>query len=139
MKRLNLAIILCLMVFVIGSAVARPQKDAKANPVAGTWDCIAHGSVQGDVPFRLALEQNQDRLTGSISTEDGELAFTSASYNDGALSIVIATSDAKYAVNGKLDGDKLSGQWSKEGDSGKQGGSWEGKRSTTAPAVKQPQ
>jgi hypothetical protein len=138
MKRSSLTVLPCLMFFAIGSLSARPQKDAKSNPLAGAWDCVAHGSVQGDVPFTLTLKQDQDSLTGSITTADGELNFTSASYKDGALEIVMDTPDAKYTVNGKLDGDKLSGQWSKEGDDGKQGGPWEGKRSTAAPATSAP-
>lgn len=135
MKRSNVAILLSMLALALASASASAQKESKSNPLSGSWDCVAHGSVEGDVAFTLSLAQDQENLTGSISTADGDLTITSGSYKDGAIQIVLNAPDAKYTVNGKFDGDKLSGQWSKEGDDGKQGGPWEGKRSATAPAA----
>lgn len=133
MKRSNIAILLSLLLCAVGCAWAGPQKDAKAGALAGAWDCVAHGSVQGDVPFTLTLQQDHETLTGTITTADGELPIASGSYKDGALQILMEADGAKYTVKGKLDGAQLSGQWTKEGDDGNQGGAWEGKRSS-APA-----
>ncbi|HEV3277656.1 MAG TPA: hypothetical protein VG860_12635 [Terriglobia bacterium] len=136
MKRPNLTILLSLLLCALGCAWASPQKDAKAGALAGSWDCIAHGSVQGDVAFTLMLQQDHETLTGSVKTADGDLPITTGSYKDGALDIVMDSPDAKYTIKGKLDGGQLSGQWTKEGDDG-QGGAWEGKRSA-APAANAP-
>ena len=138
MKPPCVVMVLPVLVLATGTALASPQQDAKTNPLAGAWDCVAHDTVQGDVPFTMTLKQDHDTLTGSIGTAEGDLAITSASYKDGVFEIVMDAPDAKYTVKGKVDGDKLSGQWTKEGDDGNQGGAWEGKRSPAAPATGAP-
>jgi hypothetical protein len=97
----------------------------KAGPVAGTWECVAHGSVQGDVPFTLTLQQNKEMVTGTVATAQGEAAITTATYKKKVLDIHIEIPQGTYRVTGKLKEGRLSGDWSKDTD---QKGAWEGKR-----------
>jgi hypothetical protein len=82
----------------------------------------------------MTLEQKADAVTGSVTTHEGDLQITSGSFKSGALELHLASSEAKYVVTGKLDGDQFKGQWSKDPDG--MGGEWEGKRSTAAAASK---
>jgi hypothetical protein len=123
---------MCLLLLAVSGVALGQKPDSKADSVTGKWECVAHGSVQGDVPFTLTLQQKGETVTGTIATADGELEITSGSYKNNALEIHCETDDAKYLVAGELKGDQLKGHWSKTGGGDDQGGGWEGKRSTSA-------
>jgi len=137
MKRLATMLGMCLLLPVVSGVALGQKPNSKVNSLTGKWECIAHGSVQGDMPFTLTLQQKEEAVTGSIATADGELEITSGSYKNNALEIHCDTEGAKYLLAGELKGDQLKGHWSKTveqgGDEGgNQGGDWEGKRSTLA-------
>lgn len=133
MKLTRLAILLPPLVLTAACLAVGAQNDT--SPLAGAWDCVAHGTVQGDVPFTMTLKQDKESLTGTIHTADFDLEISSGSYKDGVFEVVLNAPDAKYTVKGKVDGNKLSGRWTKEGDDGNQDGPWEGKRSAGAAAA----
>jgi hypothetical protein len=139
MKRARIALILCLTVLgLAGPTMAQDTKSAqgtkgKGGPVAGTWTCTAHGGTNGDVPFTLYLEQDNETVTGSVSSSMGDAEFSSASFKDGTLEIHIDGGDETYVLTGKLQNGQLSGQWS-TGDTEK--GTWEGKKGTDAATSK---
>jgi hypothetical protein len=108
------------------------QSKAKGGPVAGTWQCTAHGGTNGDIAFTLYLDQDNETVTGSVSSSMGDAEIASATFKDGALEIHIDGGDETYVLTGKLRGDQLSGQWS--GDTEK--GTWEGKKGSGAAASK---
>ncbi len=117
----------CLMILASGCLLFSDEKKIKDPPVAGTWECVAHLSGEHDIPFTMALEQNGETVTGTITTHDGELPIKTGTYKAGSLQLHMETSEAKYQVTGKLDGEQFKGQWSKEPDG--LAGDWEGKKS----------
>jgi len=135
MNRTRIALILCLtLVGLAGLTVAQDTKSkSKGGPVAGTWTCTAHGGTNGDIPFTLYLEQDNETVTGSVSSSMGDAEFSSASFKDGALEIHIDGGDETYVLTGKLENGQLSGQWS-NGNTDK--GTWEGKKGSAGPTSK---
>ena len=127
MKRVETLVASCLLVLATACLVFAQAKESSKTSLTGTWDCVAHLSGEDDIPFTMTLEQKEDAVTGSVATHDGDLEIKSGTYKSGALELHLETSDAKYVVTGKLDGDQFKGQWSKDPD-GLQG-EWEGKRS----------
>ena len=131
MKRARITLILCFTILgLAGLTLAQDTKSAQGNkakggPVAGTWTCTAHGGTNGDIPFTLYLEQDNETVTGSVSSSMGDAEFSSASFKDGALEIHIDGGDQSYVLTAKLQNGQLSGQWS-GGDTEK--GNWEGKK-----------
>lgn len=135
-------VIFTLAVAVFALAVAAVAQDKKAGgPVAGTWQCTAHGGPNGDITFTLYLEQQDKDVSGSISSPMGDTDIASASFTDGKLEIHINGGDENYTLTAKLDGGALTGgEWSTDGG---EKGTWDGKKgeapAQTAPAAAKPQ
>jgi hypothetical protein len=135
MNRTRITVILCFTILSLaGLMLAQDTKSvqgtkeskSKGGPIAGTWTCTAHGGENGDIPFTLYLKQDNETVTGSVSSSMGDAEFSSASFKDGALEIHIDGGDQSYVLTAKLQNGQLSGQWS-GGDTEK--GNWEGKKS----------
>jgi hypothetical protein len=129
MKRTWTVIGVCLLVAALANLVFANGKEPKPGPLTGTWECVAHSSVQGDVPFTLKLEQTKEAVTGTLTNSSGEYPLSSASYKKGVLEFHLDAPDGRYVATGKLLHGQLSGHWSK-GEEVE--GGWEGKKSATA-------
>ena len=113
MKRTwTLAGIYLLMVAMAGLAICK-GKEPKPDPLTGTWQCVAHNSVQGDVPSTLKLEQTKEAVSGTLTNSSGEYPLSSASYKKGMFEFHLDAPDGSYVATGKLKDGKLSGHWSK--------------------------
>jgi len=127
MKRTKSLIGFCLLLLAMACLVFGQEKKSQEGSISGTWDCIAHLSGENDIPFTMNLVQQGESVTGSLSTGDGELEIKTGTFKDNLLDLHLESSDAKYVVNGKLDGGQFKGHWSKDGDGLE--GDWEGKKS----------
>ena len=133
MKRTWTVIGVCLLVGATANLAFAGGKEPKSGPLTGTWECVAHSSAQGDVPFTLKLEQTKEEVTGTFINSTGQYPVSSASYKKGVLEFHVDAPDGRYVATGKLLHGQLSGHWSKGEDVE---GGWEGKKST--PAKHQP-
>jgi hypothetical protein len=133
MKRNTLIFTLALATLAFAvAAVAQEKKDAAKGPVAGTWQCTAHGGPNGDLPFTLYLEQDGQNVSGSVSAPQGDTDIASATFTDGKLEIHINGGDENYVLTAKLEGEALTGgEWSTDGG---EKGTWDGKKGA-APAA----
>jgi hypothetical protein len=115
---------ICLAVFCAASLAVAKEKKPKPGPLTGTWECMSHGSSQGDMPFTLYLEQTKDVVTGSVSSPIGGTQISSGSFKKKSLEIDINTPQGDYKLTGKLKKGQLSGEWSSENEKG----TWQGKK-----------
>lgn len=122
MRRLAIIPILCVLALGI---TLYGQSKTNTSPIVGTWNCVAHGAKEGDLPFTLYLEQSGDQFTGSVSASQGSTDLSSVSFKDNQLKITIDTDEHNYVLTATFADGKLAGEW--ELDSQKQG-SWEGKK-----------
>jgi len=131
MKRNPVILTILLAALAVASvAVAQEKKASAAGPIAGTWQCTAHGGQNGDIPFTLYLEQQDNNVSGSISSPMGDTDLSSATFSDGKLEIHINGGDENYTLTAKLEGGALTGgEWSTDGG---EKGTWEGKKGTDA-------
>ena len=120
---------ICLLSLSAASLLYGADKKSKPGPLTGTWECTAHGTEQGDIPFTLTLEQSQEEVTGSVSSSMGGTEITSGTFKNKAVEIHINTPQGNYTITGKLKKDQLSGDWSGDND---QKGTWEGKKAAQA-------
>jgi len=104
-------------------------KEPKPGPLTGTWECVAHSSTQGDVPFTLKLEQTQEAVSGTLTNSSGDYPLSSASYRKGMFEFHLDAPDGSYVATGKLKHGQLSGHWSKAQDAQ---GEWECNRPAPA-------
>lgn len=120
----RIAVISALCVLALGATLYAQDK-ANKSPVVGTWNCVAHGGENGDVPFTLYLDQSGDEFSGSVSAPQGSTGLSSVSFKDNHLKITIETDEHDYVLTATLTGGKLAGEWSLDGQ---QKGAWEGKK-----------
>ncbi len=113
-----------LVLDLAGSALAK-EKKAKPGKLAGTWECMSHGSSQGDMPFTLYLDHTGQSITGSVSSPIGGTGITTGSFKKKKLEIRLETPQGTYVLNARLRKGELRGEWSH--DAGEQG-TWEGNK-----------
>jgi hypothetical protein len=101
-------------------------KEHPSGPLTGTWECVAHSSVQNDLSFTLDLKQGREDVAGKFVISTGEYPLASASYRKGELEFQVAAPDGKYRVTGRLAHGQLSGHWSKSQEAE---GGWECQKS----------
>ena len=120
---------ICLLSLSTVSLVCGADKKAKPGPLTGTWECTAHGTEQGDMPFTLTLEQSKQDITGSVSSPMGGTDISAGTFKKKALEIHINTPNGNYTLTGKLKKNQLSGNWSTDTN---QKGAFEGKKAAPA-------
>jgi len=125
MRRALMFIGVSLTLVSLAVSATAAAKKPKPGPLTGTWECMSHGSSQGDMPFTLYLEQSKDVVTGSVSSPIGGTEITSGTFKKKMVEIHIDTPQGNYVVMGKLKKGQLSGTWSV--DTGEKG-TWEGKK-----------
>jgi hypothetical protein len=122
--RQMVSFVLCLAVVAGAATLHGSEKKPKPGPLAGTWECTAHGGAQGDMPFTLYLEQTKDTLTGSVSSPMGGTQISAGTAKKNEVEIHIDTPQGNYQLTGRLKKGQLSGKWSSDTESGV----WEGKK-----------
>jgi hypothetical protein len=139
MKRVRIALMLCLTILGLAALAAsqdtksqdsktQDSKSKAAGPITGTWQCNAHGGPNGDMGFTLYLSQDDESVSGSVSSPLGDTDIATASFKDGKLEIHINGGDTNYVLTAKLtNGDLTGGEWSSDGG---EKGTWEGKKGT---------
>lgn len=118
------AVVSALCILALGVTLYGQDK-TNSSPVAGTWNCIAHGGENGDVTFTLSIQQSDEGYTGSVSAPQGDADLTTVNFKDNQLKITIDTDEHNYVLTATLDSGKLAGEWLV--DSQKKG-NWEGKK-----------
>ena len=122
--RQMVSFVLCLAVVAGAATLHGSEKKPKPGPLAGTWECTAHGGAQGDMPFTLYLEQTKDTLTGSVSSPMGGTQISAGTVKKTDIEIHFDTPQGNYQLTGRLKKGELSGKWSSDTESGM----WEGRK-----------
>jgi len=107
------------------------EKSAKPGPVTGSWTCLSHGGPDGDSGFTLDLQQDGEKVSGSIDSPQGGMEITSGTFKEDTLEINLDTPQGSYVIAGKLKDGQLTGKITLDG---KPHTTWEGKKA--APPAK---
>jgi hypothetical protein len=115
-----------LVLAMFGTAGAVAAQDASADVLSGTW--AGEAQVQGQpMPITLYLRLAGDTVTGEIESPMGRVAFTSASWKDGTLTLAFPYSGGEpVTMVGKLLDGKLAGMFDYNG--GELQGTWSAAR-----------
>jgi hypothetical protein len=122
MRRFAVIPVLCILAICVA---LKAQDKAKTSPLVGTWNCVAHGTEHGDLPFTLYIEQSAEGFTGSASSSEGETGLSTVTFKDNHLKITIDTDEHNYLLTATLADGKLAGEWSVDSE---EKGKWEGKK-----------
>jgi len=129
MKRTCILVGSCLLVAAMAYFALANGREPAAGPLTGTWECVAHSSAEGDVPFTLDLKQSKEEVTGKFINSSGEYPLTHTSYQKGVLELHLEAPDGNYVATGKLLRGQLSGNWSKSQEAE---GGWDCRKSAPA-------
>lgn len=106
--------------------------DKKADPT-GTWTWSVPGRNGGEArEVKLKLKMEGDKLTGSVSGQQGDTAIDDAKLTGDDISFKVTRErngtkfTAKYS--GKLSGDSIKGKMETERDGNTNSRDWEAKR-----------
>ena len=122
MRRFAFIPVLCVLALGV---TLYGQNRSSNSPIVGTWNCVAHGSENGDLPFTLYIEHSSEGYTGSVSAPQGDADLTTVTFKGNQLKITIDTGEDDYTLTATLADGKLAGEWSKDAE---KKGAWEGKK-----------
>jgi hypothetical protein len=126
MKKLSIITLGFFLFATVALALAKGQDNAaKTGPLTGSWKCESHGGPDGDSNFTLDLEQDGEKVTGSVDSDQGGMDITSGTFKDDTLEIRLETPQGVYLIRGKLEDGKLTGQVLLDD---KEHSKWEGKK-----------
>jgi hypothetical protein len=113
MKRLYMAILVVAATVLAGIASGQ-----QAASVAGKWKMESTTSGGDAVDWTLTLKQEGDNWTATVGGEDGEAPGKEVRVDGTSVHVKTPYHGDYYDVDVKLEGDKLTGKWSGNGDSG---------------------
>lgn len=126
MKKISIFALGVFLFVTAALALASGQdKTADAGPLTGSWKCVSHGGPDGDTNFTLDLQQDGEKVTGSVDSEQGGMDITSGTFKDDDLEIRLETPQGNYVLKGKLKDGQLAGEVTLDD---KAQGNWEGKK-----------
>jgi hypothetical protein len=105
-------------VLAVGGLTGVAQADDKSGGPSGTWKWSAPGRPGGGRGARentLKLKVDGDKVTGTISAREGEVAIEDGKYKNGEVSFAVTiTSPSGQSMtrkfHGKVSGDEIRGK-----------------------------
>jgi hypothetical protein len=81
------------------------------SPVVGKWDCL--GTSNGNkIPATLNVREDSGKITGTLTTGEGaDLALVDPKVENGRFTFKLMINGDAYAVDLKLDGNKMTGTY----------------------------
>ena len=81
------------------------------SPVVGTWDCI--GTSNGNkIPATLNVREDSGKLMGTLTTGEGEqMPLVDPKVENGRFTFKLMINGDAYALDLKLDGNKMTGTY----------------------------
>ncbi len=111
---------------------AAPAATPAVGGIAGSWNTISN-TPNGELALTMELNQDGDKLAGTLGSEMGTVQIQAASFKEGKLQYDVELGGTVYRVEGTLQGDKIEGKWYPV--AGGEGGTWHATRKPTAQTV----
>jgi hypothetical protein len=109
---------LLTIIFVTLSFCAAAVHAADAPGLAGKWKMASITPDGGTVDWTLTMKQEGDTWVATVSGNDGDAPAKEVKVDGASLHMKTPYGGDYYDVDLKLDGDKLTGKWSGNTDSG---------------------
>ena len=114
-----------LLVFLSAISLSARQAGSKAETKAlvGNWKMTSVTPDGDTIPWTLRVKEDAGKLTAFISSADGgEQEVKDFDAAEGRIRFKAPYQGEDYNIDLTMDGDKLVGTWSGNGDSGKTSG-----------------
>lgn len=118
---LNRTLSLVAMCAFVVSSLASLRAQDKPDPakLAGDWKMTSLTPDGDPVPWKLSLKQQDGKWVGTMSSDQGDTALKDLTVNGTKLHFTTPYHGEDYAEDLDLQGEKLVGSWSGNGNSGK--------------------
>ena len=87
-----------------------------ADEISGEWEAVADAQGQ-PFPFTLTMKLEGDKVTGSSSSQLGNVQFSQGTWKDGKLSLLMDGGSGQIALVAQMIEGKLSGEYDFAGQS----------------------
>lgn len=94
---------------------------AAAKSIVGTWDCVTN-TADGEMKWVLVVKEEGGKLSGTATGDRGALDLIDPRLDGDVFSFKADVDGVTYTVKLRLSGDRISGTWSGNGDSGPMSG-----------------
>ena len=91
---------------------------AAASAAAGVWDCVSLTPDGDEMHSTLTVTESGGKVNAALKSDDGEWTVSKVKFEGKVLTFTVSR-DNDYIVTLTVDGDKMEGNWSGGGDSGK--------------------
>jgi hypothetical protein len=131
--------IFSVMLTVLFAAMTTVAALAQSHPVEGDYTTKASSAELGELTFVISLKKDGDKWKGEI--KDSPMPLTVSKVEVDAMNNITITADAggtTVEIKGKLEGDKLAGNWTAGDMKGKFEAMRKGGAAAAAPAATAP-
>jgi hypothetical protein len=90
----------------------------ESGSLAGNWKMVSSTSDGAEVPWTLAIHYKDGNYSASLASEEGESEPKSFKVDGDNISMRVTYQGEDYEIKLKRSGEKLTGTWSGNGDSG---------------------
>lgn len=119
LRMIGLAAVFAIL--MAGSSLA--QSGGGSHPVEGTYTVESKSAELGTIAFQLILKRDGGKWTGDIKDAPMPITITSVAVDEtNKVTIVADAGGTPVTIIGKLEGDKIAGDWT----AGDMKGTWSG-------------
>jgi hypothetical protein len=107
-----LASMLAFASFSQTSPTPKSAQPSQSHPVEGSYSVTATSAELGTINFLMALKRNGEKWIGEVKDSPTPLSFSTVIVDESnKIKIVGDASGTALTINGKLDEDKITGDW----------------------------
>jgi hypothetical protein len=103
----------------LGPAALKAQDKQDTPKLAGVWKMSSLTPDGDTVAWQLTVKQTEGKWTASLSGDAGDLPVKNLTVTGNQMHFTTPYQGQDYDQDLKLEGEKLIGTWSGNGDSGK--------------------
>ncbi len=89
-----------------------------AAEISGKWNIVVPGHDGSEMKYELVLRSEGSSYTGFISSQEGDATLNDIKVNDTEVTFKIETDNATYEVKANVDGEKMKGEFTVNGNRG---------------------
>lgn len=100
-----------LPMLTIALLVAVSAVFAQSDALSGKYKGVAKSEAMGDIPLEVTIKNDGGKLSGVISTSQGDATITSGTYENGKVKIKFDAGGTEGTVDAELKDGKIIGKW----------------------------
>jgi hypothetical protein len=98
-----------ILVAVAGVVLLGVGLLAAANAAVGTWEVVSAMDGGDEMTWKLVINEDAGKLTGTISGEPGDFTLEDIKVEGDTLTFKVSIEDQTYTTEAKISGSKLDG------------------------------